>query len=47
MKSGICWSSREDLIRSGIVLGFVFGFVHGFLGLGSGEWDSKNSDLEK
>ena len=29
------------------VLGFVFGFVHGFLGLGSGEWDCKNSNLEK
>ena len=29
------------------VLGFVFGFIHGFLGLGSGEWDCKNSNLEK
>jgi len=28
-------------------LGFVFGFFHGFLGLGSGEWDDKNSDLKK
>ena len=37
-------NTRSDQV---FVLGFVFDFVHGFLGLGSGEWDGKNSDLEK
>ena len=37
----------EDLIRSGICFGFCVWFCSWVFGLGSGEWDGKNSDLEK